>query len=78
MDIRNGTNSINGNRWVLVLTTVLAPTLCGAMIGGVSAWNNRLTVHTEKIAVIEAQLKDTRDELGRINSKLDKLLERNK
>ena len=33
-------------------------------------------IYPERIAVIESQLKDTRDELRHINEKLDKLLER--
>jgi hypothetical protein len=70
----NGTG--NGNRITTIALTLLVPPVLGTAIGWVTASNTRMTNHTERIAVIEAQLKDTRDALQHINQKLDKLLDR--
>jgi hypothetical protein len=73
----NTNNSGNGNgRLAFVLVGIFMPPLLAGTIGWITTANTRMTAHTERIAVIESQLKDTRDELQRINVKLDKLLER--
>jgi len=65
----------NGNGklpfWVAAL---LGPPLLGLGFGWVTTSNGRLVNHPERIAVIESQLKDTRDELRNINQKLDTIL----
>lgn len=74
MEPRNGTNG-NGNRWLVIVLSLAAPSMLGAVLGWVTTCNSRLVTHTEKIAVLESQLQDTRHELQRINHQLDKLLE---
>jgi hypothetical protein len=66
----NGNGTIT--RWILGITM---PTLLGSTIGWVTSINLKLAAHGEHIAVIQAQLQDTRDELRRINTKLDQLFE---
>jgi len=69
----NGT--ANGNRMTTIGLTLLVPPVLVAAIGWVASCSNRIGNHTERIAVIESQLRDTRDELRLINQKLDRILE---
>jgi hypothetical protein len=70
----NGTpNGFRVPTWALML---LVPPVLGVVIGWVTTTNTRMSAHGEHLAVIQAQLKDTREELQRINTKLDRLLER--
>ncbi len=59
--------------WIIGLLTTL-------VVGGGSSWVgsvvNQMRYHGEHIAVLESQVRDTRDELTRINMKLDQLLDR--
>ncbi len=71
-----GTGNGNGSRLTYWLFGILAPTLLGAVIGWVTTTSVRLASHAEHLAVLESQVKDTREELQRINTKLDRLLER--
>lgn len=71
----NGTPGSNGKMQIVLLSLFLPP-MIAALLGGITTFSSRLTTHTEKIAVLEAQVHDIRDELIRINVKLDKLLER--
>ena len=67
---------MNGNKVVWWLMGILATLLSG----GASAWLTSIhtlsRVHGEKIAVIESQLETQRQQLHRIDQKLDRLLER--
>jgi hypothetical protein len=74
LNTNNSANG-NGNRLAFVLIGIFMPPLLAGTIGWITTANTRMTAHTERIAVIESQLKDTRDELQRINVKLDKLLD---
>jgi hypothetical protein len=69
---------INGNNGKVAywLLGILAPTLLGGVTGWVTSTSVRLAHHGEHLAVLESQIKDTREELQRINQKLDRLLER--
>ena len=67
---------MNGNsKLAYWLVGLVAP----AVIGGAGAWitstTNLVHRHAERLAVLESQIGDTRDELKRINRKLDQLLE---
>jgi hypothetical protein len=58
--------------WIIgLLTTVV--------LGGSSGWvgsiYSQVRQHGERLAVLEAQVHDTREQLGHINRKLDLLLE---
>ncbi|HLJ96809.1 MAG TPA: hypothetical protein VKU02_26785 [Gemmataceae bacterium] len=76
MGIGNGTNGNGNGRLVIVLAGIFLPPVLAALVGGIATYNSRLTQHTEKIAVLESQVRDIRDDLQRINTKIDKLLER--
>ena len=71
-----GTNG-NGKlgNWIVGL---VAPPVLGVALGWVTVVNIRLGTHGEHIAVLQSQITDTRDELKRINDKLDQLIERKK
>jgi hypothetical protein len=65
----------NGNGKVLYwLAGLLIPTLFGGAIGWVSTMHRSAQAHAEQLAVLQSQMHDTRDELQRINNKLDRLL----
>jgi hypothetical protein len=69
----NGTSPtpLNGSKllwWVIGTVTTLA---VGATTGTLAT----LRSHTERIAVLESQLSDTRHQLQRIEGKLDHLLD---
>ena len=70
-------NEKNGssNRVAAWAFGLLTPPLLGMAVGWVATSNLRSASHAERIAVMEAQLKDTRDEIHAINIKLDKLLD---
>jgi hypothetical protein len=70
----NGKNGSN-NRIAAWALGLLLPPFLGMAVGWAATSNLRGANHAERIAVIEAQLKDTRDELHAINIKLDKLLD---
>lgn len=57
------------------LVGLLLPPLVGIVIGWVTTTNIRLSTHGEHLAVMQSQVADTREELKRINRKLDQLLE---
>jgi hypothetical protein len=66
----------NGNGkttwWIIGLLTTI-------VVGGSSSWvgstYSQIRQHGERIAVLEAQLRETHDQLDHINRKLDRLLE---
>jgi hypothetical protein len=68
---------VNGNGkmtwWIIGLLSTI-------VIGGGSSWvgsvYTQIRHHGERIAVLEAQIQDSRQQLQRINHKLDQLLER--
>ena len=67
---------LNGNgRFSKWLFAALAPPLLGVVAGWVTTLKLQVANHGERIAVIETQVKDTRDELRSINQKIDRLLE---
>jgi hypothetical protein len=58
--------------WIIgLLTTVVL----GASSGWVGSIYSQVRQHGERLAVLEAQVHDTRDQLQHINRKLDQLLE---
>ncbi len=67
---------LNGNGkttwWILGLLTTA---IIGAGSGWVGTTTTQLRIHGERIAVMEAQNQDTREQLQRINRKLDQLLD---
>jgi hypothetical protein len=74
----NGSNGTNGNGngngrltvWMLGIGSTL---LTGLLSAGVTNTMSKLSTHGEKIAVIEAQIQDTREQLHLINRKLDQI-----
>ena len=70
----NGKNG-SSNRVAAWALGLLTPPFLGMAVGWVATSNLRSANHAERIAVMEAQLKDTRDEIHAINIKLDKLLD---
>jgi hypothetical protein len=64
----------NGKIW-LWLAGLVIPTLFGGALGWVTTMHKSSQTHAERLAVLEAQVHDTRGELLRINTKLDRLLE---
>ena len=70
MTLQANGNGANGKLswWLLGLVTTIVLGAAGTTIRSVQN-------DGERIAVLESQVKDTRDELQRINRKLDQLLE---
>jgi hypothetical protein len=72
----NGTHQTpNGKNITLWLAGFLIPPLIGVAIGWVTHIANKVQTHGEHIAVMQSQMSDTRDELRRMNGKLDRLLD---
>ena len=61
----------NGNRSQWWLTTSVGAALIGMVVGAFTT----IRTSAERIAVLEAQVQDTRNQLRRIEAKLDHLLE---
>jgi cell division protein FtsB len=70
--VANG-NGTNGGRLILWLVGLVFPLIAGA---GAGAYQT-LRSNTERIAVLESQLRDTDQRLERIERKIDRLIDRN-
>jgi hypothetical protein len=64
----------NGNRSQWWLTTSVGAALIGMVFGAFTT----IRTSAERIAVLETQVQDTRNQLRRIEAKLDHLLENGK
>jgi hypothetical protein len=73
----NGNPPPNGKVTLWLLGFIIPP-LIGVTIGWITHIATKVQAHGEHIAVMQAQMSDTRDELHRINNKLDKILETHK
>jgi len=71
--MNNGTGA-NGNKLAFWLVGLIFPVLAGA---GASTYQS-LRSNTERIAVLESQLRDTDQRLERIERKIDHLLDRDR
>jgi hypothetical protein len=71
------TGNSNGHmRWLTWLAGLMIPTLFGGSIAWVSTTHRNAQAQAEDLAVLKSQMQDTRNELQRINNKLDRLLEK--
>jgi hypothetical protein len=70
-------NLPNGKNLTMWLLGFLVPPVIGVAVAWVTHTSGTVQTHGEHIAVMQVQMSDTRDELRRINGKLDRLLDHN-